>query len=332
MLKLLFYWLLFALGFGAVIGVIYLIVLIVNKFANKRRTAPRPFVIIFVVMSLTWLGFMVHGHVVGRWNIAVRNFNFKMPSSVLPASFEGYKIVMFSDMHIDGWHSNPEKLQRVVDEINRVNADVVCFGGDMITNNFHELDSVSDILSGIVARDGLYAVTGNYDCQRYVRGLTDDERQTNVDSLLALLGNMGWRSLINDHVILRRGSDSIALAGVSSRPADHDSVSVRQYLTQALEGIDSTVFTMLLTHDPTMWRGNVCDSTNVTLTMSGHTPAWQLRVGSITPAEFLSTENAGWRHCGNQHIFVSVGLGSRMRFRIGAAPEIVVITLHSSEQ
>lgn len=329
---LLFYWFLFALGFAVLVGAVYMLVVAVNKFANRRRTVPRPYVIIWLTLSLTWLGIMIYGYFVGRWELDVRNFRINLYEDQLPDTFDGYKIIMFSDLHIDGWADHPGKLQHIVDEINRADADLVCFGGDLVSNNFHELTPMASILGGIKARDGVYAVLGNYDYARYSSRLKPELRQSLADTLVMEMQNMGWNVLLNDRVQIRRGNDSIVLVGMVTPPYGTDTLTQKDYLLDDLAGIDSTEFTVLLVHDPTIWRGMVRDSTSVDLMLSGHTPAWQLRVGGFTPAEFLSTQHAGWYHHNRQHIFVSVGLGSRMRFRIGAIPEIAVITLRNKKQ
>jgi uncharacterized protein len=45
---------------------------------------------------------------------------------------------------------------------------------------------------------------------------SEADRLANIDTLLARQEQMGWKMLMNDHQILHRGNDSIALIGVEN--------------------------------------------------------------------------------------------------------------------
>lgn len=325
------FWLLFALIFALAIGIIYLIVIVINKAANKRKTGMRPYIIVWATLSLTWLGIMIYGHLVGRWELEVNDLRLYLPQGQLPQSLREYKIVHFSDLHLDGWQGHPDKLQNVVDAINAQDADLVCFTGDIVSYDFHELEPMMSILSQVHARDGVYSVLGNHDYAYFQRGLTDEQREALVDTLVMKQEEMGWHVLLNENRQIHHGTDSIAIVGCENQSYGFGSRIQRGDIAKALDGIDDNQFTILLTHDPSQWRNEIRDSTAVDLTLSGHTHAWQIHLWGFTPAEFMFKESAGWYHSNNQHLFVSVGLGGTLRFRVGATPEIAVITLREKE-
>ena len=90
----------------------------------------------------------------------------------------------------------------------------------------------------------------------------EQARLANVDSLIARENRMGWFMLQNDHRIIYKGTDSIAIVGVenSGKPPFPD----RGDLPKALQGTDG-MFKVLLSHDPTHWRRKVLPETRYSL-------------------------------------------------------------------
>ena len=81
-----------------------------------------------------------------------------------------------------------------------------------------------------------------------------------------------------------------------------------------------------LTHDPHHWRREVWDRP-IQLTLAGHTHAGQLQIGKWTPARMAFKEWGGVYRKGSQMLNVSSGIGGSFPFRLGAWPEMTVITL-----
>ena len=137
---------------------------------------------------------------------------------------------------------------------------------------------------------------------------------------------MGWRLLLNDNYILRRGNDSIAIVGVENDgnppfPALGD-------LPKAQRGLQNSCFRILLSHDPTHWRRRVLPETRTPLMLAGHTHGMQLKIGSFSPSEWFYPEWGGPYYEGERALYVSLGAGEvLLPFRIGAWPEINLITL-----
>ena len=95
-----------------------------------------------------------------------------------------------------------------------------------------------------------------------------------------------------------------------------------------MEGVADTTFKILLTHDPSHWRHEVLPATDVDLTLSGHTHAVQLRIWRFSPARWVYPEWGGVYREGDRTLHVSLGAGGTVPFRLGAWPEIDIITLH----
>ena len=95
----------------------------------------------------------------------------------------------------------------------------------------------------------------------------------------------------------------------------------------------SSPFKILLSHDPSHWRLEVLRNSDIQLTLSGHTHAMQFRIGRFSPSRWMYREWYGvYREpaadsTGARVLNVSPGIGGSFPFRIGAWPEVVVITL-----
>ncbi|MDE5890315.1 MAG: hypothetical protein K2H10_04790, partial [Bacteroidales bacterium] len=99
---------------------------------------------------------------------------------------------------------------------------------------------------------------------------------------------------------------------------------------------------ILLSHDPTHWRMEVAGKSDIGLTLSGHTHAMQMSVFGWSPSSLIYDEHRGlYEYCNTdkestagdnrQYLYVNIGLGETgFPARIGARPEITVITLHSA--
>lgn len=129
---------------------------------------------------------------------------------------------------------------------------------------------------------------------------------------------------MNDHFTVSHGMASIDIIGVEN--AGQPPFSNRSKLPKAMKGLKKEGFKILLTHDPHHWRREVWDRP-VQLTLAGHTHAGQLQIGKWTPARMAFKEWGGVYRKGSQMLNVSSGIGGSFPFRLGAWPEMTVITL-----
>jgi uncharacterized protein len=93
-----------------------------------------------------------------------------------------------------------------------------------------------------------------------------------------------------------------------------------------MKGLNPDMFKILLSHDPHHWRREVVGK-KIQLTLAGHTHAGQLKIGKWTPARMAFKEWGGAYRIGEQMLYVSSGIGGSFPFRLGAWPELTVITL-----
>lgn len=290
----------------------------------------RPFAWAGVALLSLWWVLFVWGNRVGRFRYEVKLVDFV--HQALPPAFNGYRIVHISDLHLDGWQGQTARLQHIVDSINRLEPDLIVFTGDLVSFDYRELAPHSAVLASLRARDGVVSILGNHDYDPYAPHLTSQERQQKVDSLIAMQCNeLGWNLLLNEHLILRRGHDSLAIIGVENQSCGAHKVIRRGRLAQAMQGTEG-MFRILLSHDPSHWRAEVLGQTDIPLTLSGHTHAMQFRLFGFTPSRWIYPECDGRYNQDGQTLYVNIGLGGTLPMRIGATPEVTLFTLRCTER
>lgn len=313
--------------------IIYILAKLVG-LAIHLRISYRPFGYAALVLVAVWILTAIYGNVYGRFRHEVKQVNLTF--SNLPASFDGLRIVHISDLHLDGWVGHEKELQKRIDEINALQPDIICFTGDLVSLSPNELKPFIPILRQLHTNSSLlqgdkmgtvYAVLGNHDYFPYAR-IGNRERNAAVTELVRMeREELGWKVLLNESDIIRRGNDSIAILGCENQSVGAHPVIQRGDLRKALKSVSDERFSLLLTHDPSQWRKEVVSETDIPLTLSGHTHAMQLRILGLTPSKWIYPECDGLYTEGNQHLYVNIGLGGTLPWRIGATPEITLITL-----
>ena len=288
-----------------------------------RRKANYGNIVGVVMVVLNWY-VLFYGSFVGFDQITVREMTYE--SAELPESFDGYRIVQFSDAHVGTYIGGREHLlSAVVDTINAQSPDMVVFAGDLQNREPQEIHPFVDVLGGIKAKDGVFSVIGNHDYSDYIEA-TPDIKAENEKETRELERKMGWRLLVNEHEVVRRGADSIVIAGLDN-DGDGKKFPQRGDVRKALEGVSDSAFVVMAEHDPTCWRRKILPESRAQLTLSGHTHAMQFMIGNWSPASFVYKEWGGLFSEGARALIVSTGIGGFIPFRFGVPGEIVVITM-----
>lgn len=251
-------------------------------------------------------------------------------SESIPRSFNGYTIVHLSDFHIGTYKQSPETVREIVDKVNAIYPDAIFFTGDLVNSSPEEVSEFISILLEMKAKDGIFSVLGNHDYCEYRNYTVPDSPAKSLAELIRIERKMGWTVLLNEHRLLRRGNESIAVIGVEND--GEPPFPSRADLCKATAGLDSSTYKILLSHDPSHWRRSILPETNIQLTLSGHTHAMQLKIGRFSPAKWQYPEWGGLYEHNNRKLYVSTGVGSNVAFRIGAWPEINVIRLQSKQK
>jgi uncharacterized protein len=305
-------------------------------------------------MFLSWAGMLVGGGLFGsliygfnnKYRYQLRRFQFAFDN--LPAGFKGLKIVQISDIHC-GSFTDKHAVMRGVEKVMRENADLILFTGDLVNNIADEMKDYMDVFNRIKAPMGVYSILGNHDYGDYVnwsdRNEAHHERErlagrhlltplqlANLDRLKKIHGELGWDLLLDEHRVLERNGDKIALIGVQNWSAK---ARFPKYgdLPKAYAGSEGYPFKILMSHDPSHWEAQVRTVyTDINLMLAGHTHGMQFGVEipgfKWSPVQYIYKEWAGLYEQGKQKLYVNRGYGFiGYPGRVGILPEITVIEL-----
>jgi len=277
-----------------------------------------------LVLSSLAVCAIVYGAMIGVKQFTVKYVDLYFDD--LPNTFDGYRMALFTDVHAGS--VDPQLLEKVVEEINSLAADAVLFAGDLQNVRPNELDGYARLLRSVRGKDGVFSVLGNHDYSMYVDA-TQQEKVSMEQELINRERGYGWSLLLNSHRVVRRGSDSIVIAG-----EENDGkipFPQRADLAKTLKGVSPHSFVALLQHDPSAWRKCILPKSSVQLTLSGHTHGGQVNLFGLRPTRIVNAEDAGLYRSGDRFLYVSTGVGGLVPFRLGVPPEIVVIELHKNK-
>jgi predicted MPP superfamily phosphohydrolase len=277
---------------------------------------------------------LLSGMVFWEHNLKIRRVEIRIDD--LPDSFRGMRIVQISDLHLGSWTA-PSRLQEAVDSINRLDPDLVFVTGDLCNYTSDEVMPFVDILREIRPRIGVYAVLGNHDYGDYLTWDSPEKKEQNMILLKDQIRDLGWILLRNQHVILKKNGDSIAVIGVENWGSERRFQRLAD-LPAAREGVEGIAVMILLSHDPSYFDSIIVNQfPDIDLTFSGHTHGGQAGFESDrfrwSLSQYLYPRWAGLYTVEHpdknvQYLYVNRGLGTiGYAGRVGIWPEITVADL-----
>ena len=291
--------------------------------------AEAPTVRIGIWLAVLTAAVQIYGSAWGWQRLQVKRQQLYLQG--LPPAFDGYRVVQLSDLHLGTYCGDTAFMTRLVDSVNSLRPDLIVFTGDMVNTSAAEAVPYVQVLRRLRATDGVLSVLGNHDYMTYQPGLSPAGQRAELQTLLRAQQLMGWQVLNNAHQAIVRQGDTLYVAGVEN--VGKPPFPTRGNLDKALRGIPPQACTLLLSHDPWHWRNGVVDNKmQPVLTLSGHTHALQMQIGSFSPARWLMPEWGGLYREGEQQLYVSTGIGGSVPYRLGAWPQIELFTLHPAKQ
>jgi predicted MPP superfamily phosphohydrolase len=90
----------------------------------------------------------------------------------------------------------------------------------------------------------VYSTLGNHDYGDYVQWESDQVKKQNLVNLKKVHAGMGWRLLMNEHVVLEKGGYQIALVGIENWSAKGNFPKYGK-MTDAYPGAEKYAFKIL---------------------------------------------------------------------------------------
>jgi uncharacterized protein len=216
----------------------------------------------------------------------------ELSTDKLPKSSNGFTIAQLSDMHID-LQTPPWWVKDIVQKTNALNPDVILVTGDVLDADLRKKPEFIDILSGLKAKYGVFAVIGNHEC------FTGLEMFTDVAS------RAGMRLLRNENIT----AGPVTLVGID----DPEAIRFKDGgpdLDKALSSphpVDMSKPVILLSHRPEIFDKAAVKG--IDLTLAGHT-----HYGQIPPVDLFvklfEKYSCGFYSKGNSAVYTTSGTGT----------------------
>jgi len=294
----------------------------------KRITGNRKYLFYGAIISIG-IGLVIcYGVFFGQHALRVNKVEIEFDR--LPAEFQNFQIIQISDIHLGSYLKTNKVLKKTAIAINELKPDILLFTGDLVNNYSSEVSGWEETFKDITSSASSYSILGNHDYGDYTKWETPKDKQNNFEALLNKQQEIGFQLLRNENVIIKKGKDSIYLAGVENW--GHPPFPQYADLEKAMKNISEKSFTILMTHDPAHWESKVKYIEQIDLVFSGHTHGlqWGIKPAGIPMSlAFLTRINwGGIYRFKNSNLVVNTGLGTiGIPWRIDMPPELTLVTL-----
>lgn len=244
------------------------------------------------------------------WNafdVQVKNISVQITN--LPDYWKNKKIVQLSDIHL-GNVLGVNFLNKIVQETNAQNPDMIFITGDLFDGMDGDLDQFIGPLNNLKAKDGVYFITGNHEIYLPVQKALDVLAKTDI-------------KYIDDKIVHVNGLQIIGIGYLQ----DFTVRNIKQ-IVESNPDYDSKMPTILLYHIPL--PSAILDAKNlgVNLYLAGHTHVGQLLPFKLITDLVYKGYDYGLHQEGSFYEYTSSGAGTwGPPMRSGNQPEIVVIDL-----
>ena len=300
------------------------------KFMNTEKGIPRSTFLSWmgVGLSSTLFFSLLYGFG-NKYNYKV--IKKKIALKGLPLAFKGFKIIHISDIH-SGSLKDQAAVLKGIELIEKQNADLVLFTGDLVNDRATEMHDWMDVFGKIKAPHGVYSTLGNHDYGDYVKWDTAEEKKQNLEALKQVHHDLGWRLLMNENISIEKNGEKIKIVGIENWGAKARFPKYGK-MDLAMQGVSKEEVAILLSHDPSHWEAEVIPKySHIQLTLSGHTHGMQFGLENPyfkwSPVQWVYKQWAGIYDNKEQQLYVNRGFGFLgYPGRVGILPEITLIEL-----
>lgn len=264
---------------------------------------------IFIVLFLIISSLLIYATYVGTSGLITKEYVIN--DAVLSKDFDGLKVVHFSDLHYNR-AIDEKKVNKIVDEINLINADIVVFTGDLIDKDMNisnnDYSFLTNALKNIRAKYGKFAVLGNHDL-------------INKDKVIKLFDESNFKYLENDYeVIISKNNEKIYIMGLGNVTNNLDNINE---LTDKVKETDG--YKIVLLHEPDI-SDDIMKYIDVNLILGGHSHNGQFRlpfIGAVYTPNGAKKYYDEYYKVNDTNIYVSSGIGvSHINMRLFNRPSI----------
>ena len=266
------------------------------------------------------IGIVLYARFIGTMGFNTKEYTLYNDS--IPSGFDGIKIVHFSDLHYNRAITS-SKVDKIIKEINLINADIVVFTGDLIDKDMLITDDdyryLTEAFSKIKTKYGKFAILGNHDYNE-------------MDKVIDVFNNSGFKYLENGYeIIYNEKNEKIFIGGIGNVSYKLNDIDKTMEYFNSNDDID---YKVMLVHEPDISK-QITDNYNVSLILAGHSHNGQVRlpiIGAIYTPE-------GARDYYDEHyvidgtdLYISSGIGvSLVNYRFWNRPSINFYRLNKNK-
>lgn len=225
-------------------------------------------------------------------------------------SYDGLKVIHFSDLHYKKVITE-KRVKELVKEINKIEADIVIFTGDLIDNDYKlnnkDINFLIEQLSSINSKYGSYAIMGDND-------YSNEEVVNNIyiQSNFTLLKG-------NSTIIYNENNEKIYIGGIDSYTMNKANIS-------NLSGYNDISYKIMLIHEADYINKILKVIPDTNLILAGHSLNGSINVVGLKNMLLPKYANKYYKpyyKVDNTDIYISNGIGvDKVNFRLFNTPSI----------
>ena len=232
--------------------------------------------------------------------VMISTREYRIINKKIPDSFNGTKIVQFSDLHY-GTTMIEENLSDIKKKINILKPDIIVFTGDLINHNYKmktiDTEILTQKLKELNASLGKYAILGDED----------------NEEIISIYNQANFIVLRNENdLIYKSDNNPIILIGLSSLINNEQDIE-KGYSYFNGETYNSDIYTVTLVHEPDS-ADDIINSYKTDLLLSGHSHNGNIRVPFInyTPIRKNGAKKyyQDYYNIDGTKLYISSGLGT----------------------
>ena len=276
------------------------------------RAKGKPFIALrWIIAALLAIGLVVAAK---AWSDTLRDPLVERTAvrlAALPADMPPIRIVLVSDIHVAGPDMPPERLRRIMAQINALEPDIVAIAGDLVSErrgatHVYKPDEIVAPLAGLTPRFGTVVVPGNHD------------HWYNLPALDAELRRYGIPLLANSAIRL----GPLVIGGLDDAYTGRDDIPATLEAMQRLGGGG-----IILSHSP---DPAAVLPERIDLVLAGHTHCGQIAYpwggAPAHMSDYGDRYGCGRIEEGRRTVIVGAGLGtSVIPMRLFTQPQIWMV-------
>jgi len=268
---------------------------------------------ILIILIIIFILILIYARFIATTGLKTKEY--KIINTKITDNFHGLKIVHISDLHY-GSTIFEKQLNKLVEEVNTINPDIIVFTGDLTDEKYeYDKEVIIQYFGKMNAKMGKFAISGNHDID--------------INEFNDIIAKSGFINLNDDYkLIYNNANEPIIISGISSNYEKEiiEEVKTQKFNDYMLNNLESVkpIYSILLIHEPDYI--DKLNLQNYDLILSGHSHGGQVRlplIGKIyTPIGAKNYYNEYYK-IDNTDLFISSGLGtSKAKLRLFNRPSI----------